>query len=245
MKNLLIPPVKWINHSLRRLVFYTHALQHKLEWSGSQTPEWYDHYLDQYFSWTHRKQPFWLERGVFGLLAMKPQARVLELCCGDGFNSKHFYSHRAQSISALDFDRTALSHARSHNQSSNIQFFEGDIRKDIPQGPFDHIIWDAAIEHFTEEEIQTIMKTIKSRLASGGIISGYTLKEKHDGGKHLHQHEYEFKSKEDLARFFAPWFKNVRVFETIYPERHNYYFWASDSTLPFDNNWSHQVHLNH
>jgi hypothetical protein len=73
--------------------------------------------------------------------------------------------------------------------------------------------------------------------ARTGTLSGYTLAERDDGGKHLQQHEYEFKSKEDLARFLRPHFKNVTVFETIFPERHNLYFWASDGIIPFMGGW--------
>jgi hypothetical protein len=53
----------------------------------------------------------------------------------------------------------------------------------------------------------------------------------------LPHHEYEFKSKEDLTRFFYPHFKNVKVFETLYPDRHNLYFWASDGIVPFMDGW--------
>lgn len=60
-------------------------------------------------------------------------------------------------------------------------------------------------------------------------------------GKSLDQHEYEFKSMADLKRFFTPYFKNVIVFETIYPLRHNLYFWASDGIIPFSNNWEHWI----
>ncbi len=243
MRNISIKIIKSVNFVLRKLVYLSHGLQHKLEWQGSTTPEWYDHYLDLYFSWQRKRQPFWLERGTFGLLCIQPQAKVLELCCGDGFNTRNFYSHRAKTIKALDFDSTAICHARKYNTHENIEFIQGDIRNQIPDGQFDNIVWDAAIEHFTEEEIAKIMRTIKSRLISTGILSGYTLVERDDGTKHLHQHEYEFKSKEDLVRFFTPHFNNVKVFETIYPERHNLYFFASDSTLPFDENWSNLSHI--
>jgi hypothetical protein len=43
----------------------------------------------------------------------------------------------------------------------------------------------------------------------------------------------------DLKRFLSPHFKNVTVFETVYAERHNLYFWASDSVLPFSDHWQH------
>jgi hypothetical protein len=39
----------------------------------------------------------------------------------------------------------------------------------MPEGIFDNVIWDAAIEHFTEEEIDGIMKNIKARLKPNGI----------------------------------------------------------------------------
>ena len=100
-----------------------------------------------------------------------------------------------------------------------------------------NIVWDAAIEHFTEQEIDNMLFDIKRRLASGGVLSGYTIVERHDGNKHIHQHEYEFHDKEDLLRFLSPHFQHVKVFETVYPSRHNLSFWASDSTLPFDDAW--------
>jgi hypothetical protein len=114
----------------------------------------------------------------------------------------------------------------------------------MPEGKFENIIWDAAIEHFTPEEISSIMVNIKSRLTADGVLSGYTIVEKDDGVKHIHQHEYEFRDMADLKRFLNPHFKNIRVFETIYPSRHNLYFWASESTIPFDSKWIHGIQSN-
>jgi len=82
------------------------------------------------------------------------------------------------------------------------------------------------------------MKNIKTRLSANGIVSGYTVVEKGEGQRHLSHHEYEFKDKEDVRRFFAPHFRNVCVFETQYPGRHNLYFWASDGSLPFSPQWA-------
>ena len=107
----------------------------------------------------------------------------------------------------------------------------------MPEGTFDNIVWDAAIEHFTETEISDLMGNIKGRLTPTGILSGFTIVEQADGKKMLPHHEYEFKSKEDLARFFTPHFRNVKVFETIYQDRHNLYFWASDGIIPFMDGW--------
>lgn len=236
---------RWIlqqlNRGVRALSSFTHNLQLMVEWHRPPHPEWYDHYIDVHSVWDKTGNPLSWERGIFSLLAVKPGAKVLELCCGDGFNSDHFYAIRASSITALDFDPKAIKAAKRNFNRPNVKYIVGDIRKDMPTGSFENVIWDAAIEHFTEEEIAKIMAEIKTRLGDEGLLSGYTIVERQDGSSH-HLHEYEFHSKEDLLRFLTPHFKNVRVFETIYPNRHNLYFWASDSaTLPFDDNWQSQI----
>ena len=164
----------------------------------------------------------------------------MELACGDGFNVKNFYSLRSSHIIASDFDPKAIRTAKKKNSAPNIEFILADIRADMPEGKFVNIIWNAAIEHFTPVEIAHILDGIKSRLQENGILSSYTIVERSDG-KSLSHHEYEFKNKEDLLNFLRPHFDNVTVFETIYPSRHNLYFWASDGVLPFNNDWSNMI----
>jgi len=230
-----------INRVVRMFSAGMHAIQYKVDWEMSHVPEWYDHYLDLSYGWTKNRNPLWVERGVFSSLVLKQGVNLLELCCGDGFNTYHFYSIKAHKIIAVDFDESALKHANIFNKAENIEFIFCDIRKEIPQGKFDNIIWDAAIEHFTPDEIDGIIKTIKKRLAVNGVLNGYTIVEKSDGTKSLSHHEYEFQSKEDLIRFLNPHFQNVKVFETIYPMRHNLYFYASDHVLPFDDTWEYMA----
>ena len=230
--------LKLLSSLSRKIAFTMHKLQFKFEWGSDQTPEWFDHYIDQFYLFRSTKNPLWLERGTFNLLAIKQNAKVLELCCGDGYNSFHFYSIRAKSIVSVDFDITAISHAKKYNRANNVEFLLCDIRSQMPDDHYDNILWDAGIAHFTELEIDQLMVNIKKRLNGNGILSGYTIVERLDG-KSLAQHEYEFKSKDDLVRFFVPHFKNVKVFETIYPSRHNLFFWVSDGILPFDNEWEH------
>jgi SAM-dependent methyltransferase len=232
---------KMLSHLSRKIAYKVHRFQFTIEWGKSPNPEWFDHYLDQYYLFRQTQNPLWVERGVFNLLAIHQHAEILELCCGDGFNSFHFYSVRAKHIIAVDFDIKAIQHATHYNQASNIQYSLCDIRYQMPEGKFDNILWDAAIGHFTSTETETIMRQIKSRLKDNGILSGYTIIERLDGVKSLQQHEYEFKSKEELRDFFQPYFNNVRVFETDYTSRRNLYFFASDTTLPFDSNWKLQT----
>jgi 2-polyprenyl-3-methyl-5-hydroxy-6-metoxy-1,4-benzoquinol methylase len=226
----------WASSAHKRLLYAT--------WAIPKNPEFFDHHIDLYYQWLKRKSSWWLERGIFGSLAVKRDGELLEIACGDGFNTRNFYSGIAKEVIACDFDKTAISLAKRKNYSSNIKYILADIRGNMPTGSFDNIVWDAAIEHFTQEEIKLIMGNIKSRLKErNGVLSGYTIVERQEG-KSLEQHEYEFRDMADLKRFLTPYFKNVTVFETIFPERHNLYFWASDGIIPFSKDWQHWLKNN-
>ncbi len=235
---LFLGALKWFNAGLRAVSGQMHRFQQFVEWRLLPNPEWFDHSIDLTRGWRSSRNPLWVERGIFNLLAIAQNAKVLELCCGDGFNAYHFYSIRAEHIVAVDFDPKAIAHARRYNQAPNVDFLMADIRQDIPEGCFDSVIIDAALEHFTPEEIDHLLVELKKRIKSEGILSGYTIVERPDHTKSLHQHEYEFSSKGDLLRFLKPHFGNVKVFETVYPTRHNLYFFASDGVLPFDDRWN-------
>jgi len=228
---------KWVSAAHERLFW--------AEWCIPKTPEFFDHNLDLYYQWRKYKEPYWLERGIYGLQALKmfDEPVVLELGCGDGFNACNFYSTSAKSIVSCDFDKSAIKTAKKKNQAENVEFILADIRTKMPDiKECTNVVWDASIEHFTESEIENIMKQIKTRLQEKqGILSGHTIVEKADGKKSLYQHKYEFKNMADLKRFLTPYFKNVLVFETIYKSRHNLYFYASDGDIPFSNQWKHKV----
>jgi SAM-dependent methyltransferase len=229
-----LPLIKAANRLIRRVSSASHRLQYHLEWLPP-SPEWFDHYVDVHWQWSATGQSFFVERGVFSSLAIEQGASVLELCCGDGFNAKHFYGPRASCVVAVDFDPTAIAFARRANRRVNVKFEIMDIRRQLPEGRFDNVIWDAAIEHFTEEEIDSILQGIRRCLSPGGVLTGYTILEGESGIRHIPQHEREFKNKEDLLSFFKPTFPFVEIFETVYPSRTNLYFYASDreESIPF------------
>jgi SAM-dependent methyltransferase len=235
----LVSVAKGASRASRALASGVHKFQFLVEW-GVDNPEYFDHYIDQYYWWRKSRNSLPWERGVYSGFALQATTEgsrkptVLELCCGDGFMAYHFYSVVADSVVGIDFDPKAIKFAERNARATNIRYVLGDIRTDIPEGQFDNIVWDAAIEHFTEEETQTLMSTISARLKPTGILSGYTIVEDHAGHKHLHQHEYEFHDKADLARFLTPHFKHVQVFETTFPNRTNLYFYATNDRLPFD-----------
>jgi len=231
MRRLLVSVLKGLNLLVRKFSAFTHFAQFAVQWGVHPRPEWFDHYLDQHWQFSAKNNGLWVERGVFSRMVLKPNSKMLEICCGDGFNARHFYSSAASSIIALDFDKDAIPHAKRFNSAPNISYVQQDIRDGLPPGPFDNIVWDAAIEHFTEAEIGKLMNELVGLLGSNGILSGYTLTEAADGRKGNVLHEYEFRDRDDLRRFFTPHFKFVKVWETIYPTRHNLYFVASQSPI--------------
>ncbi len=211
------------------------------EWQIPPRPEFFDHNIDLYYSWKKSRMAHWLERGIFSTLAIKRDGMLLELGCGDGFNARNFYSGLSKSIIACDFNKKAIATAKKNNKAKNINYLLADIRYEMPKGDFDNIIWESAIEHCTEEEIKSIIPEIRERLNNkSGTLSGHTRSDT----KALDQCNYEFKNMADLKRFLTPHFKNVIVFETVFSNRLNIYFWASDGVIPFSNNWEHWINPN-
>lgn len=234
---------RFFNRQIRKFASFTHKVQFYLEWALKPNPEWFDHNLDLFYQWKQSSNPLCWERGIFNLFVMKPGARVLDICCGDGFNAHHFYRIRAKSVLGIDFDPKAIEHANKNFRSDNVSFDVVDIRHQFPQQKFEQVIWDGAIEHFTQDEMQNIIGNIKAALTKGGILSGYTIVHDEHGPSH-DDHEYEFVSVEDLQQFLQPFFKYVTVFDTKYPDRHNLYFYCSDQ--PFERRAEFaQAHLAH
>lgn len=77
---------------------------------------WFDHRLDE-ADWPERI--FWVERGALGRFHLPMGARVLDLCCGDGYFAESFWSPGASRVDAVDRDRDALSLARAIHSKGN------------------------------------------------------------------------------------------------------------------------------
>lgn len=222
---------RWSSAAHRRLML--------AQWSLPPQPEHFDHSIDLHHQWLKSRNPLWLERGVFSLLALKG-GDVLELACGDGFNARNFYSLKSRRVIGCDIDPAALAMARSKNAAPNIEYVEADIRAALPAGRFENVVWDFAFplaQFFEPTQINAILRLIRSSLAPEGILSGYTLALQGEASDSASA--YEFRRLEDLRAFLQPHFRNVVVFETLYPHRHNFYFWASDGALPMTPDWPH------
>ena len=110
---LLLPPaaILVINRMLRHILSATDHLQFLRQWRfAAKAPESFDPFIDLYWRWAETGNPMSWERGIFGLLAMNPGCRQLDLCCGEGFYTRPFYALRAGSVvrSRRDWSQAAF-----------------------------------------------------------------------------------------------------------------------------------------
>lgn len=230
----------------RDLAKISHLAKFTCDWMLPPAPEFNDQFINQFYLMPEYQRTFWLEGAVFCGLGIQPGNRILELCCGMGWYTDYFYSPFASEIVAVDFDPRAIEMARRFHQRPNIRYEVVDIRESLPSGPFATVIWGAAIEHFTEKEIECIMLKMRSVMAPAARLVGYTLAESTDTPQ-LPTHETHFQGFAHLGDLLKRYFKNIRVFErshpTQTPPRQNLFFYASDGVLPFDPEWEHGSRL--
>lgn len=212
-------PLAWLGG---RLYFAGKQLEYLKDWDGPPNPEWFNHEFDLAFFWKWRL-PYFFERGIYASEIVRGKD-VLDLCCGDGSVSALFVSPLARSVVAVDFDPKAIRFARRRfGHHSNLKFETQDIRDlRLPKEAFDVCLWEAAIEHFTQAEMDSIIGSIKSIVRKGGTLHGHTIKRaEHESH---HDHEYEFETLDELREFLHRYFDDVQVWERPYRERTNFYF---------------------
>lgn len=191
--------------------------------------DWYDHREDLYH-WSKRRNPLWVERGVFSRQVMFPGCRVLDLCCGDGFYPFYFYAEVPAYIDAVDWDHRAIRHALRWHSHPNISYWVKDVlEEDFPDTEYDVVCWDAGIQYFTPGEIRTILgKSFRALEPRKGILAGYTILVE-EGESYHRRHRYEFTSQEELVGVLEGVFPFAGTLETRYPNRRNIYFRAAFS----------------
>lgn len=202
------------------------------DWRFGPNPEWFNHEYDL-VRFAHERKPHFFERGVYAQEVCKPGMNVLDLCSGDGSVAALFLSPNANKVLAVDFDKSAIEYSRTKwADYKNVEYRVADIRQlNVTPGSFDLVCWDAAIEHFTQEEMDKIFHDIKASMKPNALLHGSTPKKNEDGKAH-HDHEYEFSSVEELKEFLSKKFKNVMCWERAHPDRTNFYFRCTDSDTP-------------
>ena len=164
---------KFVFHDalMRASIQYTRAFYRwdtNRRWTAAKKPEWFDHRADLY-RFSELRRPYWAERGVYARDLMDAGCRVLDLCCGDGFFSFHFYSEVAAHIDACDRDPTALVHAKTWHSHPRIAYTRCDVVRDsLPGSQYDIVVWDAAIEHFALVDIHAVLEKVEAAQGLAG-----------------------------------------------------------------------------
>ena len=180
---------------------------------GFETPEWYDHrhsWLNPDV-WNHD----FADSSVYNVLPKLPLGgSLLSLCCGDGFFEKHYYSKRCSNIVAVDRDLSANVHAKRLHSAPNIQYVHSDIFDlNFPPDCFDAVIMRSAIEHFTENQQNSLFTSIKTWLKQDGWFLGDTPANScvDSSQKLLEHHEHEWSSEFEMRSELSRSFKEVHT----------------------------------
>jgi SAM-dependent methyltransferase len=243
LKSVLVPLFEaecWLSS---RWAANAHLRLRFAQWYIPPSPKNMDHRIDLFHGWLATRNPVWVERGVFNAMCLKG-GRVLELTCGDGFNTRNFYSLKSQHVTGCDIDEAIIRTARKKNGAPNVTYVVADIVTQLPAGQYQNVIWDFAYpitEFFSTGELDTVFRSVKAALNEGGVFSGYTMAEDAVTAFTASGPQGLMQRKEQLLDLLKPYFANVTVFETLSPGRKNLYFWASDGPVPFHENWPGHV----
>jgi len=212
-------PLLLANFGLRvNRLYYKQLLGVVCRNSQESKQSWFDHRMDLYYNWPHNL--FWLERGFRARKHMFKSCTVLDLCCGDGFYPRYFYSTIVGHVDAADKDPSAIAHAKRWHSHPKIEYQVLDaVKEGFPRRSYDVIAWFESIEHFSEAEYKTVIKRIKEAIGKNGTLVGSTtiVSEERLGTKNW-EHKNEFTSVEKLREFFSRDFNDVEIDTTTYPE---------------------------
>jgi hypothetical protein len=258
---VLFPILKFIAVIFSKITTFFYYILMKMDWGKIPQTEWMDHDQDQFYQFNSSGTFFHLERGIlprlytsnllidnkeFNDLKLQKKLNILDLCSGDSYFSQKFFYDLSDTIVSVDLDPKAL--ARGKSRIKNYQymnkkhhFFQLDIEKikiiDCLKSnglniKFDIILFNAAIEHFKEEQLDFIFSSLKEVMKQKSFISTYTIVEDENDQKYLlDHHEMFFSSKEHLEKTVSKYFKFTKSHHSLVNNRCNIYCIASDQNI--------------
>jgi len=223
-----------------------------LDWHKDNNTEFMDHDQDYFYQAPFKGNWFFFDRGViprlesnilfdteeFKNLKLKKKLNILDLCSGDSYYSQFFFFDVAELIVSIDIDQKALDRGKKRRNKykylqDNHYFIKADVEKEsikeiIDQNlkkdiSFDVVLFNGAIEHFNENQIDFILSSVLKSMKNKALFFCYTIIEKDEPGEHFHHHEFFFKSKEHLENIIQKYFKSTRTYENLVNDRHNIY----------------------
>jgi demethylmenaquinone methyltransferase/2-methoxy-6-polyprenyl-1,4-benzoquinol methylase len=106
---------------------------------------------------------------AFAGLAIQPETKVLDLCCGSG-QTTQFLVQRSRHVTGLDASPLSLQRARLQvPQASYIEAFAEKMP--IADGEFDLVHTSAALHEMTSTQLQQILQEVHRVLKPNGIFT--------------------------------------------------------------------------
>jgi len=100
-------------------------------------------------------------------------AKVLDLCCGEGFYDRMYFAERAGSVDALDMDGNAINLAKALNRRRNIRFYEADVAQDnFPDTEYDTVLCFSALQQMSRAQLDVLLPKIRAAVKAGGSFFG-------------------------------------------------------------------------
>lgn len=136
--------------------------------------------LARWFSWRYRRPDPWDYAGSpyeakkyeqeLALLPRPPYRRALELGCSEGlFTCRLARDGWAEEVVGVDFVPAALDRARARCRGlSQVSFYLGDIRKNLPPGKFDLILCSELLYYLRYQDIRRLARRLVEKLLPRG-----------------------------------------------------------------------------
>ena len=206
MKNNKLRLIQKINSKLRYLLSKTHKKEMDLTCNNAQeTPTFFNHFIDIYYQLFWSKKTDFLTRGVFNQLFLDSSNTVLELGCGDGYNTQVFFAPAVKEIYAIDLSESAIQFAKTNHPANNIMYKLADAVADYPTNmKYDRVICDCFIEQLAASQQEELFKKIAASLSLNGICLGSTVLKTELN--YLSHNKHEF-SDAAFSAFSAKFFK--------------------------------------
>ena len=112
------------------------------------------------------------EQRIIGewLDAVPDSGRVLDVGCGAGAWVELF-ANRYDSVIGVERSQLMVDAARNRvSHLANAQIISGDVRKDLPDGPFDLIFAGGLFMYLNHSDVVSLLGSLKDRLSVGGSI---------------------------------------------------------------------------
>ena len=187
---------------------------------GYATPDWFDHRHHILDPEKHFND-YWCESADNVLRVLPLHGKLLNLCAGDGFYDYYFFRNRAKEIVCIDINPETHRQALRLHRSENIMYLiENILTCELDKAIYDVVVIRGAIEHFSQDDQQSIFSRASAVLKVGGWFCGDTPANLDKSkGRMLPAHENEWSDEGEMRRELEKVFGHVETYSMISADR--------------------------